>query len=1342
MGTRRRSQKHNNNKNPQSSNSKGSGALSQRGLEPTGRKPLSFYDDDDEEEEEVVEVDLDLALPPSNRSRRNDYDYGGSAMVTTGNICPNNPSHPKTTAATTTTMMSGKKEIPPTGINGLVVGDNINASTAAALAAGALEEGCLHCQRYTTDIQVRCDECQSYICQECHWCHEFQANHEIRVCDRCDAFYCRNCDEMDQCDDCGEVVCASCSTLLSCKFCGGGLCEECATACGRCGIVLCSRDAKFAVDCDTCRLSYCLVCLASGSKDPCVRCGHRPSKRMEQLVHLRLKSIYKAFKQSTSNTTTSKSPNHHNTLGKSNRHHTMGPTIEELEDGMDPDDFLNYGSGEREDLQGEVQQQYMQKQKQQVLEERRKEADAAAEALLAELEEEEEAAKTKKSKKKRKKARQQKAKQKEEEEQQQQQQQAKKTAEPQEKESQEAGDRKPETLATRKKGSHPAPDSHPHPAEASKPDVPNNNKDKSTKAIDANANKAEASSPSSWPNETATETTPASETPSEPKMDPIEKRLFECVEVNDIDGIEGILFELKGVPGKAALRKNAKKALKRLRTPATQESTGVETSTNAPIPTPTATSSSCGPTTPQEATADVSLELIRMVSDTNVVGKQPNRAECVMQMSPVVVGWVIGKGGQRIRDLMEESGAKVWIDQEKAKPEEVRSVYISGDRKSVDQAVRMIRETVSKAPIDGAQKYAPPVPSTSSPTPAQNPQEAVDRSLGPKAKASSAHEQKGRTSNHVTIPLAPPAASAAPIATPTTVVPGSTIPADAIEHILTCEARFVPLLIGKRGWAIKDIQDKSGARVDIDQTVTPRQIRISGSKVSVEKAIPMVLDVLNYPHAQPQPGGEIPAPPAGQQHLGVAAALHHHDALPEESFSASRPHSPPPPSSYVMTGDSKSMISASSSLSSTPEPSMASSNSRILPLPATARPLIPPIDYATSQLQGPTPGHGTYLPQDMPGNLGLGHAGFLHRQNAPNPAMYGNGLMNLQHIPAMSMMPTNPAQEQLYSQGPNPNPMSMGHSGLHASPPPAGFGTNNIVSPNSRKAVHAGPAGLAYGMMGAPHQGSSLPTMGPQQSMNPGAAPPIASLGQFGGMPSHGGGTYLPAASDHNDTRFQQLASNAINSGATSLWEQKSSMPAYTPPNDLPAGAGLSDLRGKLCMDSPNSGPGKSSNQATSFETFGLGTSIGGNMGDGKTAFVPGLDASPRPDMLDSLRDDAKIIDSLFGPMGMTSSGGGIGMGMNAGSNLISGFNGLSIGGGTAAGAVVGNEGDGGLWATSFADLTSNEGESLNKAEKSNSKTDSSKSALLAGFEPFHLTQDTQQHPSQSRFNWDMSTNA
>ena len=99
---------------------------------------------------------------------------------------------------------------------------------------------CLHCSApppsaasNAPGIQVSCDGCHSFICSNCHWCHEYQANHEIRVCDRCDGFYCKDCDEMDQCEDCGEVVCGGCGSLCSCKFCGCGLCEECATSCGR-----------------------------------------------------------------------------------------------------------------------------------------------------------------------------------------------------------------------------------------------------------------------------------------------------------------------------------------------------------------------------------------------------------------------------------------------------------------------------------------------------------------------------------------------------------------------------------------------------------------------------------------------------------------------------------------------------------------------------------------------------------------------------------------------------------------------------------------------------------------------------------------------------------------------------------------------------------------------------------------------------------------------------------------------------------------------------------------------------------------------------------------------------
>ena len=61
------------------------------------------------------------------------------------------------------------------------------------------------------------------------------------------------------------------------------------------------------------------------------------------------------------------------------------------------------------------------------------------------------------------------------------------------------------------------------------------------------------------------------------------------------------------------------------------------------------------------------------------------------------------------------------------------------------------------------------------------------------------------------------------------------------------------LLIGRRGWTVKNIQTESGANLRIDQSVDPPKIIISGSTVDVHKAEHMVRDVLKYPQAQLTP---------------------------------------------------------------------------------------------------------------------------------------------------------------------------------------------------------------------------------------------------------------------------------------------------------------------------------------------------------------------------------------------------------------------------------------------------------------------------------------------------------
>jgi rRNA processing protein Krr1/Pno1 len=71
-----------------------------------------------------------------------------------------------------------------------------------------------------------------------------------------------------------------------------------------------------------------------------------------------------------------------------------------------------------------------------------------------------------------------------------------------------------------------------------------------------------------------------------------------------------------------------------------------------------------------------------------------------------------------------------------------------------------------------------------------------------------------------------------------------------IRKNIVCEKRFVPLLIGRRGWTVKHIQDTSGARVDIDQNVNPPLIILSGAFEEVREAERQVQEILNYPHAQ------------------------------------------------------------------------------------------------------------------------------------------------------------------------------------------------------------------------------------------------------------------------------------------------------------------------------------------------------------------------------------------------------------------------------------------------------------------------------------------------------------
>ena len=714
---------------------------------------------------------------------------------------------------------------------------------------------------------------------------------------------------------------------------------------------------------------------------------------MEQLVHLRLKSIYKAFKSSTTSSPAPGNLNHDGTAShpvgpmpkgpgknlkiRENDDPTMATSVDDLGPsalmlaaaasaaapasqlaaaaaacataaslapnsqlaaaaqaaaalGVNPatvaSDFTAIAAASEEDYEKE-----------------RIKAEKAAAELLAELDEEEQAVKTKKSKKKKKKERQQ----------------AKKAEQVQkEEEGAKQSDTIPNETKTAQKNSSKKPSKKKTPSETNSNEklvLPDSEESVSVNDQSASKRNLERKTANSNLSESATHTTMTSgtlstykadevgtknnneKTSEEDAADPQEEQFNELVENEDIEGLEELLSSIKGVPGKAILRKNVKKALKRLRV------------LNEVVPTNESVPEAVTPALPATQLVSSTLtpfqspkvaDLLTIVSQThNKVSSNTRspkghpvtpKSEVIMHMHYAIVGWVIGKGGQRIRDLMEESGARIWIDQDSIGPQEPRVVYVSGQRSSVESAVKMITDLIAKAPIET------PNSKSKTPIPASTTDQQQSRATLPSLAMPKISSTKGIAANSMD-------KSGAPfLLKPREATKIADLHA---KREMTCDPRFVPLLIGRRGWTIKNIQDNSGARVDIDQNVTPRKIIISGSPTAVEVAVRMVGEVLSYPQSllhgteeenieavmRAFPGAaEVPKDFFGTSIEGPDHTLPKVDNQPfvrapspvdEDAAKATSQNSPP--SSLIVAGDGKSTISATSSLSSTPEPSLS-----------------------------------------------------------------------------------------------------------------------------------------------------------------------------------------------------------------------------------------------------------------------------------------------------------------------------------------------------------------------------------------------------------------------------------
>lgn len=62
---------------------------------------------------------------------------------------------------------------------------------------------------------------------------------------------------------------------------------------------------------------------------------------------------------------------------------------------------------------------------------------------------------------------------------------------------------------------------------------------------------------------------------------------------------------------------------------------------------------------------------------------------------------------------------------------------------------------------------------------------------------------------------------------------------------MDCPKSMVGRVIGKNGETIRALQNYSGALIQIDQTVDPMKVTISGTPESLSMAVSMVTDIVN-----------------------------------------------------------------------------------------------------------------------------------------------------------------------------------------------------------------------------------------------------------------------------------------------------------------------------------------------------------------------------------------------------------------------------------------------------------------------------------------------------------------
>uniref|UniRef100_A0A671W3L7 Poly(rC) binding protein 3 n=1 Tax=Sparus aurata TaxID=8175 RepID=A0A671W3L7_SPAAU len=225
-------------------------------------------------------------------------------------------------------------------------------------------------------------------------------------------------------------------------------------------------------------------------------------------------------------------------------------------------------------------------------------------------------------------------------------------------------------------------------------------------------------------------------------------------------------------------------------------------------------------------------DIINSMSNSPATSKPPVTLRLVVPASQC--GSLIGKGGSKIKEMRESTGAQVQVAGDMLPNSTERAVTISGTPEAIIQCVKQICVVMLESPPKGATiPYRP--------KPASTPVIFSGGQFVPKADLKLLLQHQPLPVSQLTKlhQLAMQQTPFTPLGQTTPAFPGLDASPPASTHELTIPNDLIGCIIGRQGTKINEIRQMSGAQIKIANAMegsSERQITITGTPANISLA--------------------------------------------------------------------------------------------------------------------------------------------------------------------------------------------------------------------------------------------------------------------------------------------------------------------------------------------------------------------------------------------------------------------------------------------------------------------------------------------------------------------------